>query len=173
MIKTREDFPGYLNEHCLVGISVEIGVAFGWYSMEFCSKWQGLRHYAVDSWHDESINEKKEFGNARYKTALEFLEKDKRIVPMRMESLEAAKLFDNSFFDFIYIDACHDYDNVIADIKAWLPKLRAKGIIAGHDIDTVGVQKAVKEIFGGNFKRTQDTLYAEHKADSWYVEVGI
>jgi predicted O-methyltransferase YrrM len=72
--------------------------------------------------------------------------KDK-IKHLRMTSVEAAKYFDDGECDFIFIDAAHDYDNVKADIAAWLPKLKPDGILAGHDYcdNFPGVRKAVQE----------------------------
>ena len=36
-------------------------------------------------------------------------------------------------YDFIYIDASHEYEDVLNDLKMFLPKLKSNGIIAGHD----------------------------------------
>ena len=64
-------------------------------------------------------------------------------------SLEAAADFDDAAVDVVFIDADHSYDAVMADIKAWWPKIKAGGVMAGHDIytyDTVyrGVMDAAK-----------------------------
>ena len=60
------------------------------------------------------------------------------------KSPEAANEFDDHSFDIVYIDAEHDYDSVMADIKAWMPK--AKHAIAGHDYHVFeGVRQAVKD----------------------------
>jgi len=63
-------------------------------------------------------------------------------------SVDASLTFPNGFFDLIYIDASHQYEDVKADILAWMPKLRIGGIIAGHDYDHFwpGVAKAVNEL---------------------------
>ncbi len=39
----------------------------------------------------------------------------------------------NPAFDFIYLDARHDYCAVAEDIKCYWPKVRPGGILAGHD----------------------------------------
>jgi predicted O-methyltransferase YrrM len=36
-------------------------------------------------------------------------------------------------FDFVYIDARHDYASALEDIRDWWPKVRRGGILAGHD----------------------------------------
>jgi len=67
--------------------------------------------------------------------------------------------FEDRYFDFIYIDASHEYQDVKKDIELYLPK--CKHIIGGHDYqpEWPGVVKAVNEIF------TQpDKTYAD---ESW------
>lgn len=44
--------------------------------------------------------------------------------------------YDDGFFDFIYVDARHDFKGVYADIEAYWPKLKVGGIMAGHDYVT-------------------------------------
>jgi len=73
------------------------------------------------------------------------------ITPIKNTSLNASKMYKNNSIDFIFIDAAHDYENVLQDIKSWLPKLKVGGCISGHDYFTSeGVKKAVKEVFNEN-----------------------
>lgn len=76
------------------------------------------------------------------------------LTTLRMESIKAAKLFENESIDFVFIDASHDYDNVVADINAWYPKVKKGGYIAGHDYERSEIAQAVK-----------DTL-VDHKIDT-------
>lgn len=53
--------------------------------------------------------------------------------------------------DMVFIDGDHEYESVIADIEAWLPKTRR--LICGHDYSNAdggypGVKQAVDEVFG-------------------------
>lgn len=89
---------------------------------------------------------------------------------MKMKSLEAIKIFPKGYFDLVYVDASHQYEDVLEDIKAWLPKVRKGGLMTGHDYnhptrgDLAGVTRAVDEIFGkGKVQTGDDTV--------WYIEV--
>jgi predicted O-methyltransferase YrrM len=72
---------------------------------------------------------------------------------MRIDSVRAARAFDDGSCDLVFIDADHHYGSVRDDIAAWAPKVRPGGIISGHDYydahgDYPGVQRAVRERFG-------------------------
>jgi hypothetical protein len=68
--------------------------------------------------------------------------------PVKATSLDAALLYRNHSLDMVFIDAAHDYDNVLADITAWLPKVKPGGIISGHDYPYPDVRRAVDETLG-------------------------
>ena len=72
-----------------------------------------------------------------------------RIKYLDMSSIDAAKLFPDESFDFIYIDASHTYENCKQDIEAWFPKVRYSGILSGHDYPISGVNQAVMESIVG------------------------
>jgi hypothetical protein len=52
---------------------------------------------------------------------------------LNIPSIEAADLFPDEYFDFIYIDAAHYYEDVKEDINAWQYKVKVGGFIGGHD----------------------------------------
>jgi len=59
-------------------------------------------------------------------------------------------------FKAIFIDADHSYEHVLEDITLWKELLIPGGFLFGDDFIalTPGVEKAVMEVFGDNFKRT-------------------
>jgi len=74
--------------------------------------------------------------------------------PLRMDTAEAAAKFEDGSVDMVWIDTTQDYDMVLADIQAWLPKIKSGGWIAGHDYTSApqSVGAAVHATFGNNFK---------------------
>lgn len=48
-------------------------------------------------------------------------------------STEIAKTFPDQYFDFVFIDANHDYQPVLNDLHAYAPKMKPGGLIIGHD----------------------------------------
>lgn len=120
----------------------EVGVFGGYFSEILCQSIPGLDLTCVDIW-----------GSGKYKRA----EEDclKRLKPygckiIKAYSVDGAKQVEDGSLDFVYIDAAHDYENVKKDLKAWAPKVRVGGIIAGDDFYDFpsgkgGVMRAVTE----------------------------
>lgn len=71
--------------------------------------------------------------------------------------------------DFVYIDASHDYPDVLADLNVWWDVLQPGGILAGHDYceDHPGVVRAVNE-FLTNKVNTISTVVGD-PIPSWYT----
>lgn len=68
-------------------------------------------------------------------------------------------------FDFIYIDAAHDYESVKQDIELSLPLLRPRGILAGHDYqkEHPGVVNAVHDLLGTPTYHFADDSWMLHR----------
>lgn len=70
----------------------------------------------------------------------------KTVFPHRGSSLTYAEIWPFKV-DLIFIDADHRYENVKADINAWLPHVKRSGILCGHDYGIFnGVTEAVNEL---------------------------
>lgn len=72
-----------------------------------------------------------------------------KVTIIKNNSEAEARNHPDESFDLVYIDASHDYDSVLRDIIAWLPKVRVGGYLAGDDyIDGhPGVKRAVDHVF--------------------------
>ena len=73
-----------------------------------------------------------------------------RIQLMKVESDKAVKLIKDKV-DFVWIDGNHDYEQVVRNIKNYIPLVKDGGFIGGHDYGSqsfLGVKQAVDEAFG-------------------------
>ena len=90
-----------------------------------------------------------------------------RVAKIKAASMQALEgLIRRSWFDFVYIDARHDYPSVSWDIRHWQELLRPGGYIGGHDYTDAqpGVVRAVNEEFGKPWRTFQD--------GSWLCRIG-
>ena len=109
----------------------EIGVQQGNFSEVLCQKIPGVHLYCIDCWapfsHHDQAWQDRQYERARNKL------KPYMATLIKKPSQEAVKDYKDENFDFVYIDALHDFDSVMCDIIAWAPKVRKGGIVAGHD----------------------------------------
>jgi len=68
----------------------------------------------------------------------------KHIHAVRMSSTEAAALYPDASLDVVFIDGEHTVAAVLADLQAWWPKVKAGGLLLGHDRDWPDVARGVK-----------------------------
>lgn len=91
---------------------------------------------------------------------------------IRAESPDAAQQFADGSLDYVFIDGSHDTASVLADLRAWLPKVKTGGIIAGHDINQHCVQDAVLNVLGGReIENIPSAPYFPRWGDCWRVKV--
>jgi hypothetical protein len=93
--------------------------------------------------------------------------------PLRSDTAQAAAQFEDLSIDFVYLDAGHTYPAVARDIRAWWPKLKVGGVMAGDDwrfFDRAhkefGVRRAVEEFFKS---RGIDILVTNPEWEQWLV----
>lgn len=84
---------------------------------------------------------------------------------LRLPSLAAAPRVADASLDLVFIDAIHLYEDVKADIAAWLPKVKPEGILAGDDYCSAfqGVIDAVDETFPAKIR------HIDENTGVWYV----
>lgn len=149
--RVREDLKHLLKELDLLKYpAAELGCAEGLFSRDILN-WGVAMLYSVDFWgHIPNVkgdgNSDNEWHNANYENAKKLLAPfGDRSVMIKDYTVPAAAKFHDESLGFIYFDANHSYEGVLADLKAWYPKLKQGGIIAGHDFinPDYGVHAAV------------------------------
>lgn len=152
------------------GVFVECGVAYG-KSLAYLASVAdpAVDILAVDVWHTfqgrngldpEQYRAMREFPSPimqaewNVKRALDWKVFDhnplyRRIEWVQARSEDVPKYLDFDV-DFVFLDDHHEYESVLAEIRAWLPRLKPGGIIAGHDVNDhyPGVERAVRQALG-------------------------
>jgi glycosyltransferase involved in cell wall biosynthesis/predicted O-methyltransferase YrrM len=130
----------------------EIGVAGGQHSELLCQNIEGCELLCVDTWATS-------WSRKLYRPAQRRL-KPYNTTIIRKSSIEAAREVPNASLDFVYIDAAHDFDNVMLDLITWSRKVRAGGIVSGHDYDRAHLKGVVPAV---------DTYTKVHRIAEWFL----
>ncbi len=169
----------------------EVGVDHGWNLTNLC-KCKPELAVAIDIWDETPYYNfyNREFHERNYCEIIRRrLEENPCILPIRLDSLRASKIFADGYFDFIYIDASHDYESVKNNLNAYWPKLASGRFMAGHDYMTgdrtieaeklrikgdpltlhFGVKKAVDE-FAYEKNLEVVAIKDENGIDSWVLQ---
>ena len=131
-------------------VCVEIGTFDGSNALHLLEKVSNIKKiYLIDPWinyeyYCEKINNKKTLSSAHNKAKKRLKKYGEKVVFIRKFSDDALKDIPEKV-DFIYIDGNHDYEFVKNDMENYWNKIKEGGVMAGHDIDHVGVSKAFCE----------------------------
>lgn len=144
------------------GIGAEIGVFWAHFAEVLAAEFQPAKLYLVDPWHKlhgETYPSWGRYTNFGKLTTAETRKMARRlekqypgIVEVRVQyGADFLSEMPDTHFDWIYLDAHHDYAEVKADLHAILPKIKLGGVIMGDDYFTdpasqhAGVKRAVDE----------------------------
>ena len=144
-IRYRDDLGPLLRELRLSGPGVELGVFRGFYTEILLSGWRTCSQYVqVDAW--RPLANYADSGNRPTKVMQGFRSEAATTLRRMVDAgfaksgvqcanftTECAKKYPDGHFDFVYVDARHDYLGVLNDLSVWWPKLKAGGLMAGHD----------------------------------------
>ena len=145
-------------------VGAEVGVFTGNTFQYLVDRIPSLKLYGIDIWADKHVrfdgttNEQlQKLPKHSFQIEIEkWITENKcsdRAILIRSFSDKGADRFEDESLDFVFIDASHQYPDVLKDIRAWNPKLKIGGYITGHDINMGGVAQAVNE----SFEKFQDT----------------
>lgn len=139
-----------------------VGIEVGMYRAEsFCAILQCCRNvsklYGVDMW-EEYVDHigggamKKDYKTAELNrlVAEHYIKhsgESERAEVLEMHCSDAAELFSDETFDFIFLDAYISEDDVVRDLEEWYPKLKKGGLFAGHDFHAKEVRGPVLQFY--------------------------
>jgi len=143
--------------------------------------WKGTKLYSIDAWKHQPADYYDEYnvGDAKQLEHLEAAKKKLAQFEDRSEIIKAfsqdvVSTFEDGSLDFVYIDANHS--DLLADIRAWYPKVKNGGVVSGHDFveGTIGVSNfTVKSDLRSYLEDGDDILYVTLEAwPSWIIIKG-
>jgi SAM-dependent methyltransferase len=158
-LRTRDELGSWMTQMGYT-LAAEVGVQRGNFSRQLLSTWPG-ELLMIDAW--ERLPDYQDVSNVYNDEHAQLMAVAQQVaqafaprgVIVKAKSPECAVSYADGSLDLVYLDANHSYEAVLADIQAWLPKLRPGGALAGHDyVDgelpqgRFGVKRAVNEFFG-------------------------
>ena len=130
------------------------GKSSAYMTVEIANSNKDIEFYCIDTWEGSVEHKGMQELTKLYDIFLSNMKPvESYYTPLKMKSLDAVSKFGDHSLDFVFIDASHEYEDVKADIIAWLPKIKPGGILAGHDYYIgdfdyyPGVKQAVNEEF--------------------------
>jgi radical SAM protein with 4Fe4S-binding SPASM domain len=149
------------------GIMAEVGVAYGDFSRRIIDVMNPDKFYAIDlfsfgpgkeiwgrtDFTDSNLGQK-EFIEKKFAAEIE----NGQFILKKGFSWNELATFDDNYFDYVYLDAAHDYNSVKKDIMVLLKKIKNNGIIQFNDYTiynwhrgvSYGVVRAVDELLVNN-----------------------
>jgi cephalosporin hydroxylase len=162
--KVVSDFPS--GSH-FVEVGSWKGRSSAFLAVEIINSGKNIKFDCVDTWKGGVEHQDMEeiINDQLYDIFLKNIENVKHIInPVRMTSLDASKLYEDESLDFVFIDASHEYEDVLDDLNAWYPKVKKGGTIAGHDYMVFEpVTRAVNEFFGTKILHSGERCFAHFK----------
>ncbi len=119
----------------------EIGVDKGDFSKKILSITKPKVLHLIDSW-DSARYSKYELKMVRIRFDEEIA--SNRVVLHIGESTEELIKFKDGYFDWIYIDTSHEYEQTVKELELSRLKVRDGGIISGHDYCQGNIEKRLK-----------------------------
>ena len=144
--------------------------------LDLVDRWDMIYHDSVPFVNSQAMSKSERYQS--YYACLENIfqyAKYIKIFPIRMLSIDAATLYEDNSLDFVFIDADHDFSNVMDDLSAWYPKVKPGGTIAGHDYDNKwgkkwgGLKDGVDYFFSKLGLKITECNPKDRDPDSWML----
>jgi cephalosporin hydroxylase len=89
--------------------------------------------YLVDPWIEKGGYPHHSKNNEFFKIVTDVFADEENTQILRQKSQDAVLLFEDDYFDVIYVDSGHTYDDVLRDLTLWSKKVKVGGFIVGDD----------------------------------------
>lgn len=149
----------------------EIGVFKGSTFFHLLESCPSLKLIGVDCWRAAPAPHEKDMrlGLSTYHTPAQFAEWAAAVKARaaqypnatlyHADSLEVAPKIPDASLDFVFVDAEHTTEAVLADVGAWRSKVRPGGWVLGHDEQWPSVRRALEALFPA-WSRHDDNVWS-------------
>ncbi len=130
----------YLLEHLpKQGVVAEVGVANGDFTKQILERSHPKKLHLVDAWETERFESGLDKVSERFSGEIT----NGTIEVNRGLSTERLREFEDSYFDWVYIDTDHSYPTTRDELRIAARKVKSGGHIAGHDFTSGNPVRAV------------------------------
>ncbi|MHA1987706.1 MAG: class I SAM-dependent methyltransferase [Promethearchaeota archaeon] len=149
------------------GVIAELGVDKGDFSNKILSLTQPKKLYLIDIWDSERYSmDKMVYVKKRFQKEID----TGKVIIIRGTSEKELLKFENEYFDWVYIDTAHTYEQTVRELDLCREKVKDGGIIAGHDYcqgdiknaQAYGVVQAVNQFC---IKYDWEFIFITHETD--------
>ena len=166
--KNRYDLVNLLEKDNLIGI--ELGVAGGLFSKKMIETGKFKFFFGVDKYSDHhDLNQ--------YKSAIKYVGILENYNLLKLDFNQDLEMFDDQFFDFIYIDGyAHNGQKGGETLCKWIKKVKPGGIFCGDDYDqkfplTIEAVNYISKETNLNFYITDIRSETDHNYASWAFKI--
>jgi hypothetical protein len=141
------------------GVCAEVGVFKGDYSLDILRVTRPRELHLIDPWwtvadtYDHTwVAGADWYGQQGVPDTRSAFERVERLAAQHPEcvvhvgrSQDVLPKFADGYFDWVYLDSSHNYDDTVEELELLRVKVRQGGVIAGHDYGFPGVRRAIGE----------------------------
>ena len=121
-------------------ICAEVGVSEGKFTKRILNITNPSKLYLIDAWSVDALSNKQFIPSHKiplideyFTSVTKTFSKHDNVVIIRGKSKDVLNTFPDSYFDWIYLDAGHFYDDVLSDLEISTKKVKLGGLIIGDD----------------------------------------
>jgi len=138
-VANRQELLSLLPKSC---VCAELGVHLGDFAKDICMITNPKKLHLIDMWgtYDEFDEKRLDSIKTTFSSQIE-----SGVVQInRGKSINVLETFADGYFDWVYIDTDHSYETTKCELELCNRKVKANGIIAGHDFDIFHLDTGVK-----------------------------
>ena len=138
---TQESRDNILKMLPKLSIGAEVGVAKGKFSKRILKIVKPSKLYLIDAWSVDALSNKQLHNYLEsqddvdkwFANVTKTFSAHDNVVILRGTSQNILNTFPDSFFDWVYLDAGHFYDDILSDLEISFKKVKSGGLILGDD----------------------------------------